>query len=257
MEQVDPALLAYESFAPVYDDFTYRNDYEMWFGFLLPELEKLGLKTGRLLDVACGTGRAFAPMLRRGWEITACDLSPGMIERAVANAPEGVEIEVRDMRELPVLGEFELVWALNDPVNYLLSEDDLGRALAAMAANLADDGLLAFDCNTSRVFREHFSSAESDDMSVGDWRWCGLGEVEDRVYEAEVSGSRVRSHVHRERHWQVTEIHAALLEAGLEPLAALGQRERGEDALVLSPDADEERDEKIIHVARLATAGGA
>jgi SAM-dependent methyltransferase len=250
MEQVDPALCAYESFAPIYDDFSYRNDYEMWFGVLLPELEKLGLRTGRLLDVACGTGRAFAPMLRRGWQITACDLSPAMIERAIANAPDGIEIEVRDMRELPVYGEFELVWALNDPVNYILDDGDLERALRAMGANLAADGLLVFDCNTSRNFREFFCSAESEHMSVGEWSWCGLGEVDERIYEAQISGARVRSHVHRERHWRVAEIRAALLEAGLEPLAALGQRERGEEALQLSPDADEEQDEKIVHVAR-------
>ncbi len=243
--------MAYESFAPIYDDFSYRNDYEMWFGFLLPELEKLGLKRGRLLDVACGTGRAFAPMVRRGWEITACDLSPAMIGRAIANAPEGVEIEVRDMRELPVYGEFELVWALNDPINYILDDDGLARALAAMAANLADDGLLVFDCNTSRNFLEFFCPAEADEMSVDEWHWRGLGEVEDGIYEAELSGAGVRSHVHRERHWTVAEIRDALVAAGLEPLAALGQRERGEEALRLSPDPDEGQDEKILHVARL------
>jgi SAM-dependent methyltransferase len=250
MEQVDPALLAYESIAPVYDDFTHRNDYEMWFGLLLPELEELGLQRGRLLDVACGTGRAFAPMLRRGWQITACDLSPAMVERAIAKAPDGVEIEVRDMRELPVYGEFELVWALNDAMNYLLDDGELKRALRAMAANLGPDGLLMFDCNTSRMFREQFSSPESEDMSVGELRWDGRGEVADRVYEAKISGAQVRPHVHRERHWQIAEISEALVAAGLEPLAALGQRERGEDALRLSPEPDEELDEKIIHVAR-------
>ncbi len=251
-EQVDPALLAYESFAPIYDEFTYRNDYEMWFGALLPELEKLGLRTGRLLDVACGTGRAFAPMARRGWAITACDVSPAMVERAIANAPAGIEPEVCDMRELPVYGEFELVWALNDPINYMLSEDELARALRALGANLAADGLLVFDCNTSRMFREQFSPSEAEDQSVGEWEWRGLGEVEDRIYEARISGARVSSHVHRERHWRVDEIRAALLAAGLEPVAALGQRERGEEALRISAEADEELDEKILHVARRA-----
>lgn len=250
MDQADPALRAYEAFAPIYDDFTYRNDYEMWFGWLLPELEKLGLKRGRLLDVACGTGRTFAPMARRGWKITARDLSPAMVERAIAKAPEGVDVAVGDMRELPVFDEFELVWALNDPINYLLDGGDLGRALRAMGANLAADGLLVFDSNTLRMFRDHFTGSELEDMGVGEWKWQGLGEVDAQIYEAEVSGPRVRSHIHRERHWRASEIHAALLEAGLEPLAALGQRERGEEALVLSPDADEERDEKIIHVAR-------
>ena len=30
------AEIAYEAMAPVYDSFTYRNDYEVWLGELLP-----------------------------------------------------------------------------------------------------------------------------------------------------------------------------------------------------------------------------
>jgi hypothetical protein len=100
------------------------------------------------------------------------------------------------------------------------------------------------------MFREQFSPSDAEDQSVGEWEWRGLGEVDDRIYEARISGARVSSHVHRERHWRVDEIHAALLAAGLEPVAALGQRERGEEALRLSAEADEELDEKILHVAR-------
>ncbi|HET9677416.1 MAG TPA: hypothetical protein VFP21_07940, partial [Solirubrobacterales bacterium] len=69
----DPALAAYEAFAPIYNEFNHLNDYEMWLGrTLLPELEKRGLRRGRALDVACGTGRAFAPLLKRGWEVRGC-----------------------------------------------------------------------------------------------------------------------------------------------------------------------------------------
>src|SRR4029077_17806697 len=67
MTEIDPAKQAYETFAGVYDEFNSANDYEMWFAALLPPLEKLGLGRGALLDVGCGTGRAIAPMLRRGW----------------------------------------------------------------------------------------------------------------------------------------------------------------------------------------------
>ena len=42
-----------------------------------------------------------------------------------------------------------------------------------------------------------------------------------------------------------------LREAGLVPLAAIGQRET-EDGLVLAEDWDEDRDHKIVHVARPA-----
>ena len=252
MKPSDPAELAYDSFAGIYDDFTHRNDYEMWFGVLLPRLERFGLQTGRLLDVACGTGRAFAPMLRRGWQITACDISAEMVAKAREKEARVEEIEVADMRELPVYGSFQLVWALNDAVNYLLGDGDLDLAFWAMGANLAPEGLLAFDCNTLRLFRESFDG-DSDEMGGDRWTWRGLG-AEGPFWEAELSGPGVEAHRHRERHRPVAEVQAALSDVGLVPLAAMGQRE-DDGKLVIADDWDEDRDHKILHVARRRRAG--
>jgi SAM-dependent methyltransferase len=252
MTEIDPAKHAYESIAGIYDEFTGANDYELWFGELLPRLEALGLRRGALLDVACGTGKGIAPMLRRGWTITACDISEAMVEKAREKFPEGVTFGICDMRELPVYGSFELVWALNDPVNYLLGDDDLVPALQAMSANLADDGLLAFDCNTRRLFQELFSpTAEAEDADGGSkWKWERLGG-DGPVFTAEISGAGVEPHQHKERYRPVEEVHAAMQSVGLTPLAAMGQSESG-TGLTLADDWDEDRDHKIIHVARRA-----
>ena len=51
-----------------------------------------------------------------------------MLELAREKAGDAdVRLDVADMRELPDFGEFELVWALNDAVNYLLSAEELER----------------------------------------------------------------------------------------------------------------------------------
>jgi SAM-dependent methyltransferase len=249
--EIDPAKQAYENIAGIYDEFTGANDYEMWFGELLPRLEPLGLRRGGLLDIACGTGKAIAPMLRRGWTITACDISEAMVEKAREKFPEGVTFDVCDMRELPVYGSFELVWALNDPVNYMLGDHDLVPALRGMAANLAADGLLVFDCNTRRLFQELFSPTGDEDAEErSKWNWERLGG-DGAVFAAEISGPGVEAHVHQERHRSVEEVQAAMTAVGLTPLAAMGQSE-SEDGLALVDDWDEDRDHKIIHVARRA-----
>jgi SAM-dependent methyltransferase len=250
VSEADPVKLAYDAFAGVYDEFTHRNDYEMWFAALLPRLEVLGLRHGALLDVGCGTGRAFDPMLRRGWTISGCDISAGMIARAREKYPSGIAFEVCDMRELPVLGSFELVWALNDAASYLIGDDDLAKAVTAMAANLGDGGLLVFDCNTQRLFREFFGPPEAPGDDGERWKWEGRGG-DGTIFEAEVSGEGIESHLHHERYRSVEEVQATLRDAGLVPLAAIGQRET-EDGLVLGDDWDEDRDHKIVHVARLA-----
>lgn len=230
------AEIAYQAMAPVYDSFTHQNDYEMWFGLLLPALEAHGLRQGRLLDVGCGSGKAFPPMLRRGWSIHGCDVSAAMLELARERADGEVELEVADMRDLPVFGEFELVWALNDPINYLLSEEELVAALAGMRANLAPGGLLLFDANTIETYRGFFAEeivVERDGLRLL-WRGrstadAAPGSIAEATFEAEPlgdgAGVTITPELHRERHFPEGQILAALNEVGLECLDIFGQDE--------------------------------
>src|SRR6476469_3451296 len=176
---VDPALVADQALAAVYDDFTHANDYERWLGSaLLPELRKYGLREGgRALDVGCGTCRAFRPLLRRGWKVHGCDLSPAMLERAAQEGGADVALQVADMRNLPHLGDFDLVLSLNDSVNYLLGDSDLVLALAGMRANLAADGLLVFDVNSISAFANEHSEIREVEHQGSRWVWSGRGEV--------------------------------------------------------------------------------
>jgi SAM-dependent methyltransferase len=249
----DDAAQAYEAFAEVYDDFNYLNDYEMWLGALLPELEKRGLRKGRVLDVGCGTGRAFEPLLRGGWEIHGCDVSAGMLSQARAKFGDAVPLDLADARELPRFGEFDLVLALNDVVNYLIDDGDLERGLTAMRANLAPGGLLLFDANTLDAFESSFSGGDSDLMSVRQWRWHGLAETVEPggTYEARVSGGDLEPHIHRQRHHPVEHVQAVMTAAGLQCLAALGQQEM-DDGILLTDPPDEARDYKVIYIGAAA-----
>jgi len=247
----DPARVAYQAIAPIYDEFCGANDYEMWVGALLLELEKRGLRQGRLLDVGCGTGRAFGPMLKRGWEIVGCDLSPAMLAEARAKFADAVPLHEASLRELPVFGEFELVWALNDVVNYLLEDGDLERAFAGMRANLAPGGLVLFDSNTLAVYRSSFGEEAGGSQAVGEWRWQSLTAevVPGEVVESRISGPGVETHVHRERHYSEAQIREALGAAGLELLASIGQQEVDGGVEMSEPPA-EDRDHKVIHICR-------
>jgi SAM-dependent methyltransferase len=244
---------AYNAFASVYDEFNYRNDYEMWFGTLLPELEKHGLRRGRLLDVGCGTGKAFEPMLRRGWEVMGCDISAGMLAEARRKFGDRVPVELADARELPKFGEFDLVWGLNDVVNYQVEDGELERTLAGLRANLAPGGLLLFDANTFGLFESHFADGGENDMSVGEWRWVGLATqvMPGGIFESQLSGGGIEASRHRERHYPEPVIRAAMESAGLECLAALGQSET-EVEVILSEPPDEQRDYKIMYIGRAA-----
>jgi len=151
------AEIAYEAIAPVYDEFTAHHDYDLWLGQLMPKLERHGIPGRRLLDVACGTGKSFIPMLEKGWEVTACDISPKMVAIAREKVGDRAALSVADMRNLPVLGEFDVVFCLDDAVNYLLSGEELEQALTGMRRNLGPGGLLMFDVNTLEAYQTFFA----------------------------------------------------------------------------------------------------
>lgn len=249
---MDPAREAYAALAPIYDEFTHRNDYEEWFRVLLPELEKRGLRRGRLLDVGCGTGRAFEPMLQRGWEVVGCDLSPEMLAEARRKFGKGVRLEQADVRSLPAFGEFELAWALNEVFAYLVDAGDLERALTAMRANLSANGLAVFDIASLSLLQTNFTPDGPSEMTVGTWRWTGLSDhvVPGGTYEARISGGGVTTHIHRQRHFTPVQVRAAMEAAGLELVAALGQRDRP-GAIALFDPPDETRHDRVVYIGAL------
>ncbi|HEU4739212.1 MAG TPA: methyltransferase domain-containing protein [Solirubrobacterales bacterium] len=254
MSRAESAQDAYDRFAAVYDECTSANDYELWLGeTLLPELERLGLRKGRALDVGCGTGRAFEPLLSRGWEMVGCDVSAAMLDRAREKFVGRVDLFQADARELPRVDSepgdrFQLVLMLNDVLNYVTEEDDLRQVFTGIERNLdPSQGLLAFDVNTLSLFRQDFAEGPMED---GDWEWLGLSAKFEpgRIYESRLSGRGVEAHVHRQRHWPAEQIRDALAAAGLRCRAAFGQREEA-DRILLSVPPDEERDSKVVYVA--------
>lgn len=249
-DENDPALLAFEAFAAVYNDFNHLNDYEMWVGrALVPELRKYGLREGgEALDVGCGTGRAFRPLLRRGWRIHGCDLSPSMLELAAQEGGGEVTLQIADMRNLPQLGEFDLVLSLNDSVNYLLGAGDLVLALTGMRKNLATHGLLVFDVNSSSTYASGYSEVRKVEHNGSQWTWRGRGEVAPSVFEAEISGDRIAGSIrHLERFRSESEVLEAMRSTGIKTLATLGMSET-DGEVVLADPPDESRDYKLVFV---------
>jgi SAM-dependent methyltransferase len=256
----DRAYQTYEAYAPVYDLFTAHHDYEGWLADLLEAGERRGLTGRRLLDVACGTGKSFLPVLPRGWEVTGCDISPAMLELAREKAGDAVRLEVADMRQLPVFGEFDLVWCLDDAVNYLLSQEELERALAGMRANLASTGLLMFDVNALHAYRTFFAETEVLERGGRRMVWRGQtpadvepGSICDSTLEVSsldpaAEGDETISHGHRQRHFPEADVLAGIERAGLECLDVYGH---GYDGVFKQP-LDESVHTKAIYVARVA-----
>jgi SAM-dependent methyltransferase len=252
----DHALRAYEGLAPVYDELTADHEYGPWTATIEGAARKAGLRGRRMLDVACGTGKSFMPFLERGYDVCACDLSPAMVERARAKAGGRARVEVHDMRDLPVLGAFDLICCLDDAVNYLTADGELEAALAGMAANLGRGGVLAFDANTLHSLRTAFAELRVlvRDDRVFVWEGQGSRETEAgglaraRIEVLEASGAAWTrtATTHCERHLPEGRVREAIAAAGLDCVAVHGFTPDGR----LWATADDERHSKALYIAR-------
>jgi SAM-dependent methyltransferase len=254
----DPTLTAYESLAPFYNSYTSSYGHEAW----LANVEKIalshGLRGNRVLDVGCGTGKSFLPMLERGYEVTACDISPAMVERAREVAGDETRVVVADARELPVLGRFDLVTSIDDALNYLLSEQELATAFEGIARNLRPGGLFAFDLNTLSCYRNYFLRDMAVEVDGAFFCWRGEAEPADVEPGALLAASievfssdggdcwRRSSSRHVQRHHPPEVVERLLSDAGF----ALVERRGQIVGAQMDPVGDEETHMKLDYFAR-------
>ncbi len=250
---------AYDALAAGYDLLTRDYDYGRW----LDAIERLALEHGfrgsHVLDVACGTGNSFLPLLKAGYRITACDLSPEMVSRVEAKCDRQADLHIADMRELPRWGRFELITCLDDCVNHLVSPEDVTRALVGMRENLAATGMVIFDVNAFAAYRAPGDRIVKSHDQVVAWHGSSAaldapgdtGEVAMDLFERTTEDLWThRTFRAPHRHYPITAVVDMLEQAGLRPLAIRGQR----PGAVLDPVPDESIHSKVLFLAVHAEA---
>ena len=131
--------------ALLYDAFPFDADLPFY-------LELAAQQGGRVLELACGSGRLLVPLARAGHRVIGLDASPHML--AIARdklAAAGPEVAARtrlvqgDMRAFSLDGPFDLAVIAVRSFAYLVDRSDQLSTLCAVAAHLRPGGLLALD----------------------------------------------------------------------------------------------------------------
>lgn len=149
--------------------------------------ELLGGGGGRLLDVACGSGRHAREFAALGWEVTGVDYSPDLLKRA---REAGIDVHEQDMRALDVPGApFDAVTCLFDSIGY--PQDNVGvvAALAGMGRHVASSGRVAVEFLHAPALLTH-----ADPVRVRRWELPDGGELL-RVSETDIDAPMMTMHV--------------------------------------------------------------
>lgn len=254
---VADAPATFASSAPFYDALTAHHNYEALTDTLEALIERHGRPGRRLLDLACGTGKSSLPFARRGYRVTACDISQEML----AQAREKPDVRVRwrhaDMRALPELGGFDLVTCIDEPISYLLDPEEVAACFRSVARTLRRGGLFLFDLTALRTHNTVFARVECYEQQGWFFVWRGHGDgraapgtLSAFTVEAfaPLPGGGWRRHTshHQQRHHPRTLVSGLLHDAGLETIAVYGLTPDGG----VHPEPDEARHTKFLYFAR-------
>lgn len=135
--------MAYEKSAQFYDAIYTWKKYDQEVERLKAILAARGHRGGRLLDVACGTGRHLA-LLKETFEVEGVELDPAMAKVAMERVPN-VTVTVGDMKDFDLGRRFDVVTCLFSSIGYMEEQDQLHQAIATMVRHLQPGGVLAVE----------------------------------------------------------------------------------------------------------------
>ena len=239
---------AYGSFAWAYDEALGLRYFESISTLIEELLETGGIREGRHLDVACGSGLAVEWLRSKGFRSVGVDASLPML---AVGRPRSPRLVAGDMRALPLRADFSLITSLYDSLNHLLSTRDLRTTFHEVSALLEDGGAFVFDVNHPAVYPRVWGASEPYESTADDHhleirtRWSPLfGRGVARVSGWARNGDALVT-IHerrRQRAWSEKTLRAVVEETGLTV----------ERVIPFDPYAEEDDDHpvKLVFVAR-------
>ena len=194
--------MAYETLASIYDALMDDINYEQWASYIHAQLQKQACPGNRLLDLGCGTGSITIPLARKGYTITAVDLSAEMLAQAKAKTDAlcqaGEELcidwQQQDITALELYDAednfllFDSVIATFDTFNYILEPEALQFLLQDLADHMNDNGLLIFDIQTPYKLREYLGdniyTLHRDDV---EYMWENHFDEEEQLCQMDIT----------------------------------------------------------------------
>ncbi len=217
-----------------------------------------GVRPGRLLDLACGSGRHTRAFAALGIPSIGFDLSARLLRAASAfrkpksSAPVGWARG--DMRQLPFAsGSFGAAASFFTSIGYFESDAENGRVIHEIARILEPGGRFVLDTLNPSPTIAHLVAEEEQVIArhrVKIRRWF---DPRSRRLEKEIvfrEGKSERRYIESVRAYERDELVAMLRDAGLETTACLEECEDGS----LGPSGAESR-RFLIFATRSGAAG--
>jgi len=185
---------------------------------LLRILRRAGIRSGRIVEVGCGSGRLARHLTDRGYQVHGSDVSPAMIRLARRHAPRA-RFTVASLVDVKI-PRCDVVISLGEVVTYVRGGlPVLSRFFARVHCALEPGGIVVFDFMESAAGRTFPTSTRDGDgwsMSVSADYDAASRTLTRRMAMVRHVGGRTRRsrETHRVRIYTRREIRTALAGAG-------------------------------------------
>lgn len=129
--------IQFDHVADLYDSYV-RTEFDI--AFWLKESQMIG---GKVLELACGTGRISIPLLKAGVDLTCVDYAPGMLSVLRGKLEDHdllCPIYCRDMAELSLPYQYALIFIPFHSFSEVVERDRQREALERVYEHLSDGG---------------------------------------------------------------------------------------------------------------------
>ncbi len=134
---------SYSAIAHRYNSLTTADaDYNLWANYVCTVLADK--KSG--VDLACGTGKMTAQLIKNGYDVTGIDNSREMLDQAVKNVR--AKFVKQDMRAFTLPSPVQFAVCVNDGVNYLKPREIL-PFFCRVYNSLQNGGVFVFDVSSA------------------------------------------------------------------------------------------------------------
>ena len=160
------------AFCRAYDRLNRDTDYRAYADFALACQQRFGRDVlTHVCDMACGTGNLSLEFAKRGFGVTAFDLSEDMLaiadeKRFQSPFSARVTLTQQDLRSFRLANSAQLVCCMADSINYLTTPQEVKDAFHSVGRALSEGGVFVFDVNSrfqfEHVYADHVYALESE-----------------------------------------------------------------------------------------------
>ena len=235
---------SYTVLSQFYDLLTTDVPYLRWADYIEKQFSRHKSPIHSIVELGCGTGTLAAILAKRGFRVTAVDLSPDMLSVA-AEKCEGLDVQLvcQDMSRLALPKPADAIICCLDSLNYVTKPAQVQRTFRQVASALKPGGLFLFDVKTPLALEGADGQVYIDENEEVYCVWRGEYDKRRRIcgygidlFALQEDGSWYRDgEYHEEYAYTMNELATWLDEAGFRSIKQFG------NLRLSAPKADEER----------------